>query len=295
MNSKNKIKILIGDLKKSVLLLPALIVLMIFFVTPILLTIYYSFTNLALSGSGVLNFKFVNFENYIRVFKDPAAIVSIKNTIIFLVGCLIGQSVLGFILAYFMREKAAWFRRIVGTIVLAGWIMPEIVVAMCCSNFFSDGGTLNSILEIFHIEPIEWLYRFPMLTVILANVWHGTAFSMMNFQSALDSVCLLYTSMGMPVCDIIDRVTRQPAKVIGHTELGSLKEGECADIAVLNIVEGPYNFSDSGNAKLCGNKRFENMMTIRNGKIVYNPYALGLEVWEKAPKEYWEAPGVIRF
>ena len=36
-------------------------------------------------------------------------------------------------------------------------------------------------------------------------------------------------------------------------------------------------------------------MTIRNGKIVYNPYALGLEVWEKAPKEYWEAPGVIRF
>lgn len=188
MNSKNKIKILIGDLKKSVLLLPALIVLMIFFVTPILLTIYYSFTNLALSGSGVLNFKFVNFENYIRVFKDPAAIVCIKNTIIFLVGCLIGQSVLGFILAYFMREKAAWFRRIVGTIVLAGWIMPEIVVAMCCSNFFSDGGTLNSILGIFHIEPIEWLYRFPMLTVILANVWHGTAFSMMNFQSALDSV-----------------------------------------------------------------------------------------------------------
>lgn len=73
MNSKNKIKILIGDLKKSVLLLPALIVLMIFFVTPILLTIYYSFTNLALSGSGVLNFKFVNFENYIRVFKDPCS------------------------------------------------------------------------------------------------------------------------------------------------------------------------------------------------------------------------------
>lgn len=104
-----------------------------------------------------------------------------------------------------------------------------------------------------------------------------------------------YLNMGMPIYDIIDRVTRQPAKIIGHTELGSLKEGECADIAVLNIVDGPYNFSDSGNAKLCGNKRFENMMTIRNGKIVYNPYALGLEVWEKAPKEYWEAPGVIRF
>ena len=60
-----------------------------------------------------------------------------------------------------------------------------------------------------------------------------------------------YLNMGMPIYDIIDRVTRQPAKIIGHTELGSLKEGECADIAVLNIVDGPYNFSDSGNAKLC--------------------------------------------
>ncbi len=28
----------------------------------------------------------------------------------------------------------------------------------------------------------------PMLTIVLANVWHGTAFSMMNFQSALDGV-----------------------------------------------------------------------------------------------------------
>lgn len=66
--------------------------------------------------------------------------------------------------------------------------MPEVVVALCCSTFFGDEGTLNTILSALHLPVVEWLYTAPMLTVILANVWHGTAFSMMNFQSALDSV-----------------------------------------------------------------------------------------------------------
>ena len=38
------------------------------------------------------------------------------------------------------------------------------------------------------IKGIAWLYEHPMLSVIIANVWHGTAFSMLNFQSALDNV-----------------------------------------------------------------------------------------------------------
>ena len=38
------------------------------------------------------------------------------------------------------------------------------------------------------IPMVKWLQKLPMLTVILANIWHGTAFSMLNFQSALDNV-----------------------------------------------------------------------------------------------------------
>ena len=35
---------------------------------------------------------------------------------------------------------------------------------------------------------VDWLYYLPMLAVILANVWRGTAFSMMNYQAALGDV-----------------------------------------------------------------------------------------------------------
>lgn len=35
---------------------------------------------------------------------------------------------------------------------------------------------------------MTWLFTVPMLTIILANIWHGTAFSMLVFQAALDDV-----------------------------------------------------------------------------------------------------------
>lgn len=176
------------EMKKSVLLVPAVVLLLVFFVTPIVLTVYYSFTNLALSGENAKELRFIGLDNYISMFKDRNVKVSVINTLIFLAGSLIGQQVLGFIIALLMRNKNTVFRRIVGPFFLAGWIMPEVVVAMCCSTFFAEEGTLNTIFSALGLPIVEWLYSVPMLTVILANVWHGTAFSMMNFQSALDSV-----------------------------------------------------------------------------------------------------------
>lgn len=176
------------EAKKSVLLIPAVVLLIVFFIVPIILTFYYSFTNLALSGENARELKFIGLDNYKSMFRDRTVRISIINTLVFLVGSLIGQQVLGFIIALLMKNKNKVFRSIVGPIFLAGWIIPEVVVALCCNTFFGDEGTLNKVLALFHIQGVEWLYVVPMLTVVLANIWHGTAFSMMNFQSALDSV-----------------------------------------------------------------------------------------------------------
>ena len=50
--------------KKSVLLIPALVLLLAFFIIPIVLTVYYSFTNMALTGAAAQNFQFIGLENY---------------------------------------------------------------------------------------------------------------------------------------------------------------------------------------------------------------------------------------
>lgn len=178
----------VDEMKKSVLLLPSVAVLVCFFVVPIILTIYYSFTNLALSGSNAKNFHFVGLENYQRMLTDPTTIVCIKNTLIFLVGSLAGQTILGFLIAYLMKQKSKAFRSIVGPCFLAGWVMPEIVVSLCFMAFLGESGTLNVLIKFIGVKGVSWLYAHPMLSVVIANVWHGMAFSMMNFQSALDNV-----------------------------------------------------------------------------------------------------------
>ncbi|MFE6799019.1 carbohydrate ABC transporter permease [Paenibacillus chitinolyticus] len=170
-------------------LLPSIAIMLVFFIYPILLTFYYSFTNLALTGEAAKELKFTGFDNYVRMFQDPTVRISIWNTLVFLIGsAVIGQQVLGFLIALLMKHKNKHFRRVIGTVVLAGWVTPEIVCALCLYSFFGDEGTLNAILAFFGIPVVAWLFTVPMITIILANIWHGTAFSMLVFQAALDDV-----------------------------------------------------------------------------------------------------------
>ncbi|WP_028561733.1 carbohydrate ABC transporter permease [Paenibacillus pinihumi] len=170
-------------------LLPSIMIMLLFFIYPILLTFFYSFTNLALTGESARELKFIGLDNYTRMFQDPTVRISIWNTLIFLFGsAVIGQQVLGFLIALLMKHKNKLFRRVIGTIVLAGWVTPEIVCALCLYSFFGDDGTLNAIITSFGLPEVTWLFTVPMLTIILANIWHGTAFSMLVFQAALDDV-----------------------------------------------------------------------------------------------------------
>lgn len=175
-------------LEKTAYLIPALVLMTVFFVGPVILSLYYSLTNLALTGSNASNLQFIWFDNYKNMFRDPAVIRAIFNTIWFVLGSVVGQTVIGFAVAYLMRSCKKGFRRVVGGVVMLGWIMPEMVAAYCMSSMFQDAGTLNTILSAFHLEGISWLYELPMFSVIVANIWRGTAFSMLAYQAALDDV-----------------------------------------------------------------------------------------------------------
>jgi multiple sugar transport system permease protein len=88
-----------------------------------------------------------------------------------------------------MKQKHAFFRSFVGICVLIGWITPEIVCAFCWITFLDPDGTLNAIVQkLLEVKQIAFLYSFPMISVIVANIWHGTAFSMLQFQAGLDNI-----------------------------------------------------------------------------------------------------------
>lgn len=173
---------------KLLFLTPATLIIVLFFLIPAVLCVAYSFTDLALTGSNAKQLSFVGLSNYAKMLADTRVLQAAGNTIVFTLGSIVGQSVFGFTIAYLLREKKAWVRRVIGSIVMIGWVMPEVVAATCMNSFFADKGTLNAALGLFQIKGVSWLFTYPMLAVVLANVWRGTAFSMMNYQAALDDV-----------------------------------------------------------------------------------------------------------
>lgn len=115
---------------------------------------------------------------------------------------------------------------------------------------------------------------------------HGAALNLLNVMSK-------YMCIGMPLEETIARVTVNPARQFGLSGPGSLSIGNCADIAVLRLRKGHYSYTDCGNARLDGQWKLECAMTIRAGKIAFDPGGMSMPLWTEAPHPYWVAPGVL--
>jgi len=94
-------------------------------------------------------------------------------------------------------------------------------------------------------------------------------------------------NIGMPLEEVIYRSTVTPAREIGHQELGTLSEGAEADVAMLRLDEGQFGFTDCGNARYMGTRKLTCQLTLRAGKVVYDPFGLTMPEWTKAPPAYW--------
>jgi multiple sugar transport system permease protein len=174
---------------RSIPLLPAIVLLVIFLLGPVISSFYGSLTDASLSGATAQTSSFVGLDNYRELFADPDFPKSVVLTLVFLVAsAIVGQNVLGLGLAILMRSSHRAVRGLVGTFVVTAWVLPEIVASFAAYAFFNDTGTLNSMLLAVGIDGPNWLYALPMVSVILANIWRGTAFSMLVYSAALQDV-----------------------------------------------------------------------------------------------------------
>lgn len=169
-------------------MVPALL-LLLFFVGPIMWCVYSAFTNAALTGAGAGSTEFVGLENFRRMLHDPEIGKAIWLTVVFVLGsAVIGQNTLGLFIAMLMSGRNRVVRAVVGTVVVAAWVLPEIVAAFIWYAFLGRDGTLNVVLQAMGLSGQNWLFSVPIFAVILANIWRGTAFSMLVYSAALSDV-----------------------------------------------------------------------------------------------------------
>ena len=97
-------------------------------------------------------------------------------------------------------------------------------------------------------------------------------------------------ALGVPLEGVIRRSTVNPAKVISRPELGTLSVGREADVAVFQLHRGRFGYTDCGRAKMVGNVKLENRLTLRAGRIVYDATGVSMVEWQKAPAQYFTVP-----
>jgi len=168
---------------------PSVLLLLLFLLAPVAWSFYASFTNAALSGRAARDPQWVGLENYVRMFSDDAFPLAAWLTVVFVAAsAVLGQNVLGLLIALLMTRSRKAVSSWVGTAVVAAWVLPEIVAAFAAYAYFNREGTLNQMLAFFGGQGPDWLYTFPLVAIILANTWRGTAFSMLVYRAALADV-----------------------------------------------------------------------------------------------------------
>lgn len=98
--------------------------------------------------------------------------------------------------------------------------------------------------------------------------------SLMLPRATMTTTMSKFLNLGMTPEQIIERVTANAARTIHRSDLGALSEGAGADIALLEIEQGNFGFLDSGHARLAANRRFRCVLTVRNGKVVWDSEGL---------------------
>ena len=117
---------------------------------------------------------------------------------------------------------------------------------------------------------------------------HTGNYTILSFTNVLSK----FRSMGVPLDDLIKRATVNPAGEIHRPDLGTLSVGKDADIAVLEEQHGKFGYIDCGVARMDGDAKIVARLTVRAGRILYDPSGLSMVEWEKARPQYFQSPGM---
>ena len=172
-------------------LFPLALLLTVFYLYPVLEVVRTSFTDATLLNSAYS----YTLASYRSVLADSALPQIWLATVIFVAGSVIGQTTLGLLIA--LTLQAGFRRRLPGVrtvqvVVLATWIIPGVASAIIWQLLLSEAnfGFFNAMLGLFSLPPVPWLSdaKVAIWSATLANIWRGTALSMILLYAGLKTI-----------------------------------------------------------------------------------------------------------
>ncbi|MFA6469435.1 MAG: sugar ABC transporter permease [Bacteroidota bacterium] len=175
-----------------IFLSPAMAVIGIFFVIPVLAAFVLSFTDFDIYSLGNWNYiRFIGFQNYLRILDTPLFWKALKNTFYFvLIGGPLSVAVsLG--TAMMLNSKLAKFKSLYRTIYFLPVVSSLIAVAIIWRYLYHPAhGLLNYVLSTVGISPVDWLGdpALAMPAIIIMAVWKNFGYNMLIFIAGLQNI-----------------------------------------------------------------------------------------------------------
>ncbi|WP_328379108.1 sugar ABC transporter permease [Streptomyces sp. NBC_00440] len=171
---------------------PAVLYMLAFFGYPLVRNVVMSLQHYTPRSFFTGESPFNGFDNWRAVFDNPLFTGSLWHTLVFTLGSLLGQFVLGLALAVFFsrRFRLSGFVR---AVLLLPWLVPMVVSAVVWRKLLDqDTGVINSLLTNLHIvsSPVPWLSSpgVALLSATLVNIWIGIPFNMVILYGGLQEI-----------------------------------------------------------------------------------------------------------
>jgi lactose/L-arabinose transport system permease protein len=220
---------------------PALVLLGIFLIYPILWSLWMSFQ----TGRG-MSFSFGGLANIQRLTQDTVFLRALGNTMIFLVVQVPVMLVLALLFAVALNDSKLWGRGFFRTAIFLPCVTSLVAYSVLFKSMFAAEGVVNVALGAIGLEPIPWLTDpfWAKVLIILAITWRWTGYNMIFYLAALQN---------------IDRAIYEAARIDGvpawarffHITLPMLKPvilftSVISTIGTLQLFDEPYNITQGG-------------------------------------------------
>jgi multiple sugar transport system permease protein len=171
---------------------PALAVIGLFFVVPVLTALALSVTDFDLYALADLrNLRFAGIDNYTHVLSMPLFWKAFGNTAYFVALGVPLSIVLSLAFAVLLQSKLARFKPFVRTALFAPVVTTLVAVALIWRYLFHVRyGLVNAGLQQIGVEPIDWLGDpdWAMPTIVLFAAWKNLGSNMIIFIAALQAI-----------------------------------------------------------------------------------------------------------
>ncbi len=171
------------------LLLPALIIISMIIVFPLIYSLGLSFTNKNLLRPSS---KFIGLKNYKKLMHSETYWQILNNTVIISFFSVLGQTIVGMALALLLNTGIKGMKIFRG-LALTCWAVPALAAGILWLLIFNaEYGILNHLLRVTGIikDFIPWLTReiWAKIAIIITFIWRGTPFIMVMFLAALQTI-----------------------------------------------------------------------------------------------------------